>query len=91
MSKLSNQNSRTFIEFFLNQNLNDLYSIFETEDFSRIKKIINVTIVLHSLFKDTQSKAESELIEHIKTFLPSKKNNEEKLKKTLVIYLIFNH
>ena len=87
MSKLSNQNSRTVIEFFLNQNLNDLYSIFETEEVSRIKKIINVTILLHSLFENTQSKIESELIEHIKTFLPNKKNNEEKLKKKLGLFI----
>ena len=55
-------------------------SIFENERVSKIKKIINVTILLHSIVEDTQSKTELELIKDIKTFLPNKKNNQETLK-----------
>ena len=83
MSELSNEKSQKIIQSLMNRSLNDLYTLFETEEVSEIEKIINVTILIHSIFKDTQSKSESELIEHIKTFIPKKKNffkKEEKKK-----------
>ena len=41
-----------------------------------IDKIINTSILIYSIFEDKQSKSESELREHIKNFLPNKKNND---------------
>ncbi len=84
MSELSIDKSREVIDFFMNQNLNDLYSIFETEEVAEIEKIINTTILIHSIFEDIESKSESELIEHIKTFLPNKNKNDEQLKQNFI-------
>ncbi len=57
MSELSNEKSKPVIDFFYNKNLNDLYTIFETEDVSEIEKIINTTILIHSIFEDTETKS----------------------------------
>ena len=84
MSELSIDNSREVIDFLLNQNLNDLCSIFEIEEVAEIEKMINTTILIHSIFEDVESKSESELIEHIKTFLPNKNKNDEQLKQNFI-------
>ena len=50
----------------MNQNLDELYS--------KIEKIINVTILINPFFEDVKLNWESALIEHINTFILNKIN-----------------
>jgi len=73
MSKLSNQNLKKLLNFSWIKIKMIYIQFLKLKTFQKLKK-------LFLIFEDTQSKTESELIEHIKTFLPNKKNNEKKLK-----------